>query len=805
MGESSFARAVAGIVIDAGEATYATSGSNLDFAVVCRSLAQLCSVHISWQIPWRPLAAVFVRLAWFCMQLGVPKLRLYRDVPLLPGPRLPWSTFERENVQLNLRVACPRHQLLDGDLSLLFGTCMAQAEGWLQSVETDIDINDVGRGVHVAFTRQPLSMTEIQESRLWKHPHLEYGQMLGYWIETFQRHSGFSASGNSRLRGNMFHLIIRAATKVETWRVAFAELHFDMACKFKSLLYKIGPLNLDALVKVIHDIGLQKHWFLKALLKERAEQWTAIVQDMVKGSGQVAFAYFKSDEAVAIRPFRDLLVSQRAEARRSFWKARGGEATSEQPWPSFKLLETLAAKQVESLNLISSVQIVETLKGMPNKKGGPDGCTFRLLTMLPRLVPWYSFFMTLNVGLFHNIEQFLLVHVACLPKDVVCERPICLTHVLYRLWCKLRKPLVDHWLLNDRELAFWDQAVKGSTCLQVALLRLCKAEVCKKLALKQISLLVDLTNFYDLVDHDLLAADALALGFPPLILFMCLQVHKGPRILIAEDLPNDPVNPMNGILADCPFGVVLAKIVLWTLMFHVNRVCKPQGLTTWVDDIGIGVRGFSSGQVAQQAVNAFLELREGLVARGLEVNVTKSGFLVGDVAIKKALKCLLDQYQDCPQLKDTIKDLGIDNSLARKRRLGVHHSRLKRGRARLAKVKHLPVKSRKKFVNMSANSVAMWGHMALGVPPNKLRARRLNVVRTNKWVQGRGSLEVAMQIHAEITDDPYYRLRVEQLRLWFQLVRRCGTVACSALSCAWEQSWSELLEVKYRWQIVKSP
>ena len=30
-------------------------------------------------------------------------------------------------------------------------------------------------------------------------------------------------------------------------------------------------------------------------------------------------------------------------------------------------------------------------------------------------------------------------------------------------------------------------------------------------------------------------------------------------------------------------------------------------------------------------------------------------------------------------------------------------------------------------------------------------------------------------------------------------------MACSALSSAWEQSWSELLEVKYRWQMVKGP
>ena len=116
-------------------------------------------------------------------------------------------------------------------------------------------------------------------------------------------------------------------------------------------------------------------------------------------------------------------------------------------------------------------------------------------------------------------EQLLLVHVACLPKNLDCERPICLTHVLYRLWCKMRKPLVDQWLMADRESAFWDQAVKGSTCLQVALLRLCKAEVSKQLGLKQISLLLDLTSFYDLVDHELLVQDAFSLGFPPLVLF----------------------------------------------------------------------------------------------------------------------------------------------------------------------------------------------------------------------------------------------------------------------------------------------
>ena len=240
-----------------------------------------------------------------------------------------------------------------------------------------------------------------------------------------------------------------------------------------------------------------------------------------------------------------MALDERAEARRDYWKARWGEADAAPDWPCLDLLHHLAKQQAEGLKSISTAQIVETLKFTANKKGGPDGCTFRLLKALPREA------LSGLVYLFHQVEarlrwpqQFLLVHVACLPKNTECERPICLTHVLYRLWCKMRKPLVDQWLLSDKELAFWDQAVKGSTCLQVALLRLCKAEVSKKLGLKQVSLLLDLTCFYDLVDHNRLAEDALALGFPPLVLFLCLQVHKGPRLLQAQDIVSAPIQPV---------------------------------------------------------------------------------------------------------------------------------------------------------------------------------------------------------------------------------------------------------------------
>ena len=48
-------------------------------------------------------------------------------------------------------------------------------------------------------------------------------------------------------------------------------------------------------------------------------------------------------------------------------------------------------------------------------------------------------------------------------------------------------------------------------------------------------------------------------------------------------------------------------------------------------------------------------------------------------------------------------------------------------------------------------------------------------------------------------------MRLEQLKLWLELVRCCGVLASSALAKAWEQSWTELLGVSHRWKIVKGP
>ena len=304
LGESGFVKAVSGSILDSGEATFATSASNLDYAVVHSSLAGLVSLQVDWEVPWRPHAALRLRLAWQHLRLLVPKLKAYKDVPLLEGPRLPWSTFELETVQLCNELVCPRQQFCDEELSHVFGAWMAQAEGWLKSVETDVDPKDLGRGVHVAIEMQPLAMPEVVEGRFWKHPSLEFWQTLSSWVETFQRHKGCYTPVVKALNGRLFQLIVRAAAKVETWWVELDELHYTHAWKLQTLLFRIGTLSVSVLSRVVHDVSMLKKWFLKSFLHIKAEEWACTVQNMVKGSGRSAFALFGLMRRLKLGRFR---------------------------------------------------------------------------------------------------------------------------------------------------------------------------------------------------------------------------------------------------------------------------------------------------------------------------------------------------------------------------------------------------------------------------------------------------------------------------------------------------------------------
>ena len=102
-----------------------------------------------------------------------------------------------------------------------------------------------------------------------------------------------------------------------------------------------------------------------------------------------------------------------------------------------------------------------------------------------------------------------------LPKNSSKERPITLTWILYRVWCRLRKPLLDQWQRALPASMDHDRARPGAQVLQVALERLLRQEVHRANHQHGITCLMDMSTFYDTINLTRLQQEALQLAYPP--------------------------------------------------------------------------------------------------------------------------------------------------------------------------------------------------------------------------------------------------------------------------------------------------
>ena len=132
---------------------------------------------------------------------------------------------------------------------------------------------------------------------------------------------------------------------------------------------------------------------------------------------------------------------------------------------------------------------------------------------------------------------------SCLaPKKEDIERPISLTSVLYRTWCKLRWDKLKQWQSTVGQRLPWERSLPGTQVLQVALMRLLKCEVGKANGHHVISLLVDLQCFYDSVELEQLLKLWEPLDVPPAFMNFIYEVYPGPRLLQAEQVTSRAVH-----------------------------------------------------------------------------------------------------------------------------------------------------------------------------------------------------------------------------------------------------------------------
>ena len=90
--------------------------------------------------------------------------------------------------------------------------------------------------------------------------------------------------------------------------------------------------------------------------------------------------------------------------------------------------------------------------------------------------------------------------------------------------------------------------------------------------------------------------------------------------------------------------------------------------------------------VCQEALAGYEELKSGLEDAGLTLSVSKTGFLTSSIECKKQLN--LTRREEQPRAQDLLKDLGLDSSGGRRRRIGTQQQRLLKRRGRQSKLLH---------------------------------------------------------------------------------------------------------------------
>ena len=192
-------------------------------------------------------------------------------------------------------------------------------------------------------------------------------------------------------------------------------------------------------------------------------------------------------------------------------------------------LKTEAIRQRQEWEDITSRQLKKAIKQMADKTGGPDGLTVPMLKslseaeigeMVSRLNHWET------SGKMPQAVTTSLV--AMLPKKIDKERPIALTSMAYRVWCKVRWDKFQQWSSTYSVSSPWDRAQKASSSLDISLKRLITYEGIKARQQHGITLLLDLKEFYERVDLDSLVTQASHHGFPAVLLQGALQIYTGP-------------------------------------------------------------------------------------------------------------------------------------------------------------------------------------------------------------------------------------------------------------------------------------
>ena len=477
------------------------SGNVLDYALLHNTLAPTTALTTDWAVPWRPHALITLHLNIEAATKEYRQIQYYP--PLVATPDIdfrPWTSYQSQAYEIELYGIPPNEQAQKwADWISCTEQYLLQEHPWAAQ----------GRGASLKVSIKPLVSTQI--STTWKKGKPAFWEQLKARFQLAMKQPATVQTGP--LQDVPKHWV-----GPPTWRQFFDTSHHWHRYR-----------DTHAAELVLHTIAHQLREAQQAANDEAHLQYKDwLKQGEAKGLRGL-FRSLKSSELAWERPYRNLppdeRMTQRLQDWGKLWQIRQTEQPHERP-----SLQTQARQQAQQLEPLTIGNLASVLKHLPDKACGPDAVSAQLLRTAPPLAlqPLLKLFQDME----HQAQlptQQQMHMVIMLPKTSTKERPITLTSLLYRVWCRLRKPVLDQWQKQLPPTMQHDRARPGAQVLQVALERLLRQEVHKANGCHGVTCLMDMSTFYDTVNLIRLQQEALRLDYPPLMLELATQLYTGPK------------------------------------------------------------------------------------------------------------------------------------------------------------------------------------------------------------------------------------------------------------------------------------
>ena len=766
---TTLATEVGGAFVGVGEPT-AQGSDEIDYGLVAKCLVPILQVKTDWETPFRPHAAMHWRVAQPCSSPDVPQMK--------KAGALVTETVEYEPVQNTQSINILDEPKMVDELSETFAHLSAGVE---RSITGRID----GMGVKSEIVRKKLVVNN-PENVVWTGKRAAFWNRVQQWVKQGRHH------GDA-------HPVARLVQR------RLGEYYEGDAQNQEDMLASILGRGTDARL-VLKRIDEQQCYARKADMEETAHQYKQWLSKAMEKGMRPLYNALRKEEQVVHRPYMEYDMLERPHIRRDHWAAVW---TTGQPLAKsaslMTELEDAAKKQAASVEPLNPVEVKARIKKLALKSPGPDGWRIDHLQAMDDKA------VEAVVSFYHECEakaawpqQMTVSLIAMLPKNLTRERPIALLHILYRTWVRLRWDLVSTWQAGYATTATYDKAVPGSCCLDVAVGRLLRNEVAKTNGVHVVSLFVDLESFFDTIQFRQLIMAATALQYPPLILKMALEVYMGARYLVADGVLSAGIRATNGVQAGCPAAPSLAKVALHPVIEKIQRRRDVANVDCWLDDVSIDIQHKSFKHVADSAIRVYRSLKDGMDANGFTISSKKTGFVASSTQASKHLRELLLPHE--PQVYDVMRDLGVDSTGGRKRRLVTSATRAKKAHARHSKLSRLgpPPSTKLRVVKAAITSVALWGHPSVGVSPKRMKWLR-TVVGKHLGKYKLGSLETILDMGAKKCQDPKRTIHKQHFKVVAKVFRAWIGGGKAHFDLAWKTTWKRLSAAKHHWPLVTGP